>query len=512
MIKDCDCLEPKSELTQKEAQNYSMRKKKPRIIDDSENKEDCDSERVIIIHNGKAWFPNVSYNQKGFTREEANKVIELNNWNDSTVISIRDEIDKYRLQGNPMHKVLLDSECYDFDTWNSCYMNRNINVTNLPILIVSNDEYQDRLDRELERFLQEINRPPFVYNTELINAVTKNCQSIQSVLVDLVHGKEYNAEKGLKAILESYLDNEFIVNTLDKSYPFRGIAPFDELHSFISCDYKKMMEEPLTFFRIRTKEKDDSKTVIRTLGDIVHLPYDLSDRATEMRFSKAKEPCLYLGTTSFVCAKEGRWNEDSEDLYGSVFVPNEKGKTLKILNLTLSQYLIDGIQHADSHEDIGIKLQSSMLKLYPLVLAMSFAIDESGRNIKYEYLISQCLMKVMHEVGIDGIAYLSAQGEDEYQYPHGVNLALPAYDISADNKYSKYCQMFDISEPVKFDNQTGSAHKSYINKIYKKYHQEILVENFTSIVSIDGHRLFYGDTKYADYDNYLCSLERHNMQ
>lgn len=460
--------------------------------------ENHELERVIIIHDGKACYPRECSNPKGFTRKEANDIITLKQWSDVSVVSIKDEIKKYGLQGDTQIKDYMDAECYEFLTWRNCYVDRNINVTTLPIHIYRNEDYMECLDKELKKFQDEINRPPFVYDTKLIKAVKDNCRSMQSIFYDLMHEKNYEAEKCLKKLLETYLDDIFIVNTLDYSYSFRGLAPYDDYHSDYCNDYNRMMKEQLTFFRVRTKSKDVSTEGIRRIEDIVHLPYYLADKATAMRFSKAKEPCLYLGATSFISAQEVRWDEQTQDLYGSVFVPNAEGLKLKILNLTLSQHLINGFANVFGTQEYEKSrlVQSSILKLYPLVLAISFSICEPNRDIKNEYLISQCLMKVMHEVGIDGIAYLSAQGENEFQYPYGVNLALPAYDISADNQYSKYCKMFDISQPTVFNYQHGCKNKSYINKIYQKYCPDTLQEDFT---------------KYANYDNYLCSLIRHSI-
>ena len=166
-----------------------------------------------------------------------------------------------------------------------------------------------------------------------------------------------------------------------------------------------------------------------------------------------------------------------------------------------------------------------MLKLYPLLFSISFTVNEEDRKTKYEYLISQCLMKVMHEVGIDGIAYLSAHGENEFQYPQGVNLALPAYDISDGKQFSEYCSAFEISRPVKFDNQDSAESKSYINTIYKKYWfddnddgdadndgDNNKFKNFTSTVSQNGESIYYGETVFGKFDNYLCSLPRETLK
>ena len=475
--------------------------------------ENHDLDRVIIIHNGMAYFPKASVIKKGFFRKDANAIIKAKQWDDAIVVSIKNEIKKYGLKGDPSYEALLDPECYEFEIWHQCYINRNINVTHLPIHISYNKEYMGRLDEELKIFQDAVSRPPFVYDTKLIKAIKSNCRCVQTVFDNLLHRKKDEAEKLLKELLETYLGEEFIVNTLDNSYSFRGLAPYGYLHSSLNTNYEEMMNEQLTFFRIRTKNKNVSKEEIRGIKDIVHIPYNLAARATEMRFSKAKEPCLYLGVTSFICAKEVRWDENTQELYGSVFVPNAKGLKLKILNLALSQYLINGMNaySFDKDDEKNRCIQSGILKLYPLVVAMSFSISESDRNIKFEYLISQCLMKAMHEVGIDGIAYLSAQGEDEFQYPHGVNLALPAYDISDNNQYSKYCHMFEISKPVVLNNQSNENHRSYINKIYKRCYAGTSIENSSSKILVNDKRVFYGDTKYADYDNYLCSLERHNI-
>lgn len=104
----------------------------------------------------------------------------------------------------------------------------------------------------------------------------------------------------------------------------------------------------------------------------MHLPYDLAFKASEMRYSRAGSPCLYLAVTSWACAKECRWDDSTQELYGSVFIPNKAGKNLKVLNL-----LIDGIHHAksDVDADIRLDLQRAMIKLYPLVLAMSYRIN-----------------------------------------------------------------------------------------------------------------------------------------
>lgn len=83
-------------------------------------------------------------------------------------------------------------------------------------------------------------------------------------------------------------------------------------------------------------------------------------------------------------------------------------------------------------------------------------------------------------------------------------MAFPAYDISETQQYSKYCQMFEISEPVSFNNQDSSEVNSYTNTIYKKSYDNLKINNFMSKIFLDGKHVFYGKTKFGKFDNYLC--------
>lgn len=443
---------------------------------DGSFRECSNNKRVIIIdRNGNLWVSNTIH-QQGITLAEAKAAIETNDeLKGAKIYFIEEELKKYIPNVNMNSKGFLDTkEEYQYKMWHDLYINRNINVHTLPRKVETNADYEEKLFIELDAFLHKLQKPPFVYEINLISTVKKNCDTIKTIFTSLKNKDQVNAETLLKEMLQGFTEESFFYSDLDKSYAFRGLAPFPELHTEITgadVRYERNMKTPLTFFRVRTKKPDDTCD-ISSLEDIVHLPYKKKDKASRMRFSTTGIPCLYLGVTSFVCAQECRWKiGDIDDMYVSVFVPNDKGKKLKILSLTFSQALINGIQHNKKSKDIAMKLQSDMIKLYPLLLSISFTVAENNRKTKYEYLISQCLMKIMHEVGIDGIAYLSAQGENEFQYPQGVNLALPAYDISDSKQYSKYCSMFEISKPIKFENQNSlqdcSDAKSYINTIYK---------------------------------------------
>lgn len=172
--------------------------------------------------------------------------------------------------------------------------------------------------------------------------------------------------------------------------------------------------------------------------------------------------------------------------------------------MTISQALINGIydRNLDCNNIIKSKLQNAMLKIFPLVIATSFSV-KNDEKVKYQYLLSQALMREANKNGIDGIAYLSMKGVDEFQYPQGVNLAIPAIDISEKNIYSEKCTGFSVSRPIMYSGQTGKRKASYINQIYKKYDSNG-VESYTAKLNMDGKMEFYGDTVWGKFDDFLA--------
>lgn len=362
-------------------------------------------------------------NRRGFYEYEINEILRKQEYQNAKVLCIEEELEKFHLYDSATECDLFDEEVYAFKLWYDAYMDNNINGFSLPITVKTNYEYRSVLEKKLKAYAEYLKRPAFVYEDELCDSVEEECKLILEALDNLIVGKEYLGDGIISQMLELFKEDPFLIGELDKSYSFRGVAPFIELHvDGYEQEYGRMLDKELTFYRVRTKSKDDHEKIISYVPDILHLPYKMKDKAGSMRFSSAGLPGLYLGTTTYICSKECNWNRESEDLYASVFIPNEEGKKLKILNLTISQALINGIcnRYHDDSNGRRRKLQISMLKIFPLVIATSFSVNSEEKS-KNQYLLSQALMRVASKSGIDGIAYLSMKGEDEFQYPQGVN-------------------------------------------------------------------------------------------
>lgn len=204
----------------------------------------------------------------------------------------------------------------------------------------------------------------------------------------------------------------------------------------------------------------------------------------------------------------------------SSFRFNEKGKKLKVLNLVVSEPLINGMTELTRVNSKCNELHKLMIKIFPLAMATMYTIQTSdqerknkyGEKIKYEYLLSQVLMNVLHKAGIDGVAYLSRQGKNDFQYPQMVCLAIPIKDASEYDEYGGVINDFVMTDPVLYNgflNENEYEKKSYINEKYPKYTKITDLnhegESFNAKIDYSGKTVCYQDTLFSKFDDYLIN-------
>lgn len=412
-------------------------------------------------------------------------------------------------------EAISKSICDQFD--------KNINGFMIPFEAENNEDYEKKLKECLDAFVKEIDRPAFRNEGELVNDVKNICKMVKDAFDSSKMGDSEMAEKIVEEILEEYKSLSFAVTELNQSYAFRGIAPFDELKQTWAPkeEYEIMMSGELNFFRARIIEKDKT---IHEKKEINYLSYSKRDLSRDLRFSSKGKVCLYLGTTSYVCSRESRWNGE-DNMYLSSFKFNEKGEKLKILNLAVTQALINGMIPTRGDNTYITKLHNAMIRVFPLVIATMFTIKTSDGDrkkkynemIKYEYLLSQVLMNVLQKVGIDGVAYLSRQGKDDFQYPQMVCLAIPVNDMDENEEYGDLINDYVMTSPVIYNGFSDNRiyeKRSYINENYPKYTDcsSQQYENINAQVDIENEIKFYEDTLYSKFDDYLVNQEHTKLE
>lgn len=395
--------------------------------------------------------------------EQAYKCKKLK-YPNSKLINISEDIKQHGIE---IKKSKLFEERQNiFHIWNTEFIDNNINGFSMPRVVNDNDTYIKELKGIFENYKKEIQKIAFKHEGNLVEDVTNNCDMILEALNTYFTGDKSKAKQKIVSLIKNYIDNPFWVSDLDKSYAFRGIAPFADLHSEgYEKEYSFMMKNDIDFYRARTE------IIPRDRREVLHIPYKNLHLIKEQRFSLNKQPCLYLGTTSYVCWTECR-KPQLEEFYLAGFRANTLGKKLKVFNLVASEALVNGIYQKSSNEPFNKDLQISMIKLLPIVFATSFSVNSKDREEKYEYIIPQLVMQSLSELNIDGVAYLSKQGKDDFQYPQGVNLAIPVFDLSDKKEYGDVCSKFVITEPKGFYEFVQNAEKikgkSYLNKAFEE--------------------------------------------
>lgn len=475
-----------------------------------------DNRYVILLENGKLVYK-FGVNAHGLTIEEVSNYIQENNLLNAVVVDMIVDLSEMGIDINNAYRLSRDAAL--FQTWYNAFVNSTcINGFNMPQYANSNNDYRYRLREILNQYIKSISTIGFKHELNLVNDVKRICDDIITALDFEIQNnnndREYESqnlsEKILGNIINEYINDPFWVSELDKSYAFRGIAPLIQLHTQGNeAQYIEMLKDDLSFYRARKIPKNNKPP--QKIAEMFHLPYNQKKSASTARFSISGQPCLYLGTTSFICCEELEYNENDtdNDIYISSFRFNEKGKRMKILNLAVSVPLINGIYRRSSGDENRHQILLSMLRIFPLVIATSFHVAHSNVNeSKYEYFISQVLMKIINQHGISGIAYLSKKGKNDFQYPHGVNLALPSVNIRMDQPYGELCKCMFISNPIAFSkcDYNENLCKSYINKKYPRYRKGEF-ENFTSKIYYSGQYVFYDDTKYSKIDDFLVSQQ-----
>ena len=364
----------------------------------------------------------------------------------------------------------------------------------LPIRLDNHNEYKPIISNILNAYVDSIGNTP---SLKSVPNLLQDTQEIVKAILDAFdfarEGQTNDALKLIKSIILKYIDDAFFVSELDSSYAFRASAVIDEF-KHKQRKYDKQKNYPLSFYRCRKGE-------IKSQQDMLHIPWSKRSQVPSGRFSIPEIPCLYLSTTSFCCYKE---LGDPDNMSVISLSANNEGKKIKVLNLVITQRLINGV--ACNPYENPTELEIKMRKFFPFVIATSASTEnkDSHENTS-EYIVSNLLIKCLKDLGIDGIAYSSTRIDDEFQFPYGVNLAIPIYQPLDNQEFGEICRGFDITNPFYFDlsgtplKYDKSHCRSYLNTIF---HEEIL-----STIELEGKRVQYSQSKFGKIDDMLVGKE-----
>lgn len=229
--------------------------------------------------------------------------------------------------------------------------------------------------------------------------------------------------------------------------------------------------------------------------EMLHIPFEKRTIVKSERFSIPGLPCLYLGTSSYVCWIEMGCPPDFQFNVSPVVLDNSQ----KIFNLTVA--LQDFYNVLDYGKTNREERFCCLMKLFILNIATSFNVKEANRNFKSEYIISQMIMLACKDLELDGITYHSKRvSNDIFANIIGVNLVLFAkYD--GECSLSKICDHLEIGDSFNY-----SMFKQLLNsQKYKEYSLRIDSSFVFKNIGNFKRQFPYNETEFYVFDKYLLA-------
>jgi hypothetical protein len=351
----------------------------------------------------------------------------------------------------------------------------------LPKIIEDDSNYFKILTTTLEYYSERLEQ--LNVDNDILMQVKEINSLITASIICYFQGDIQKAQNKIKRILEIPQKQKVIICNLNESFGLHGFIPF------LNDNFSAISSNKLTFYKARVS---DSIMDFRA-SDMLHIPFNKRSLVRTQRFSTPGLPCMYFGTSSYVCWLELEKPTKSQ-FHVSAF---EMDSSFKILNLISSWEIISVLSQErkwDYRLDKNLIIKDLIL-LWPLVCATSFKVRyNNGRTFKSEYIISQLLMQIINNLSIDGICYYSKRVlSDKYAFPYCVNLALPA-KYSGETKISDICSKIKVKNSVNFEEYTLLKDKYVLPKL------GTVIGPTTFLAQFLGN---YDNTIFSDFDNYL---------
>ena len=198
------------------------------------------------------------------------------------------------------------------------------------------------------------------------------------------------------------------------------------------CDY---LDKNTYLFRMRISKETLDKNI-----DMFHIPFDKRSNVESQRYSIAGVPCIYLGSSNFLC-----WYElnkpNFNNLYSSSFKTKRK---LKFLDVSQDLSFI-------KKSSLTIDKITTSLKFYPIIIACNFRTRTSNAKFNDEYIIPNLLLqKVLLDNSINGIKFMSVKYCNNQYREKLLNYVLPPKVVTNNNHCKELIGFFSVTHPASF--------------------------------------------------------------
>ncbi|WP_347290300.1 hypothetical protein [Kluyvera georgiana] len=293
-----------------------------------------------------------------------------------------------------------------------------------PVKLKDNKNLIDDFNLKCERFKECLNEYISDKNTDLVVRVKNTFKAIETL------------QNGIVDSLECYLSGD--IQSAYESFE-RMLEP-DEISQHlinISIPINKICNNDSPLYRVRKSEKALVKR-----EEIFHIPFSQRHLVKTQRYSVAGLPCLYLGSSLYICWREMD-KPDFDKLYISAFTTTQKQKNEYVLNLGADFLFKDrNLFKTNNVLTYDVDLKLSYLALWPLILACNYLKSHPDASFIQEYIIPNLLMQWIsrgNDNNIIGIAYRSTKLPNGFDGKRGLNVVLPPKTRYDDMMQHEYC-------------------------------------------------------------------------
>lgn len=291
----------------------------------------------------------------------------------------------------------------------------------------------------IEDFSQKCNR----FRTCLEDYIKCNNDALSSSLLGISKSMD-NIQKGIISCLEEFLSGD-IKSAYDA---FETMLKPGEIVTHlenICIPLSDLCNDDAPLYRVRK-----SDIPLSTRKDMFHIPFTHRHLVRAQRYSVAGLPCLYLGTSLYICWREMD-KPDFDKLYISAFKSDNENDVM-VMNIgpdflykrRTRLEIKNGIQY-----DYMTKL--SYLALWPLIISCNYLKKHNDATFIQEYIIPNLLMQWISRKTDDtfvGIAYRSTKLPASASGEKGINVVFPPKIKYNDMTRNEFCP--DLANTFKF--------------------------------------------------------------
>lgn len=357
-------------------------------------------------------------------------------------------------------------------------------------------------------FENNIFETPIPNGNSSVSSILKNRFSIYLNTIKQLRGRD----KYTKTIIDQISTIENLCKMLIKSVrkyndgsPYNAYKAFSDgitpLEPYLYFRIKERVKYPETISLFRARKSD---TKYLSKDGIFHIPFEQRGKVGNQRFSIDGFPCLYLGSSIYVCWEELN-RPDFENLYISKF--RLKTRRPNILDLTFSvdkaKASILNFNKDNDFSEWQLNNTIEKIIIFPLIISSSIINKQNNDIFKEEYIVPQILLEwARNNNQINAIEY-SSMSLPDYNLDAGLyrNYVFPAKRYKNKGCCSFLSSIFELTEPIAWNfAKSINGHIKYTSL------------NSKLDFNIMNRKRAYKHTEFGHMEQIIDAMGFHNMK